>query len=95
MASSVYLLYKVNIANLVRDKVIIVKEFYIQPSEIDRMPFWEYEMVREEISRIMKDRNEQEEQQRADYDPSKYRMKQPKYDMPKPNFSMPKTNFKL
>lgn len=92
MELSVYLLFKVNITNLVRDKVVIVKEFYIQPSEIDRMPMWEYEMVREEIMKHLKEREQENEKQQKGYDPSSYKMpKMPQYKTP----TMPKSNFKM
>lgn len=99
MVLSTYSLFKVNIQNLVRDKVSIVKEYYIQPSEIDRMPFWEYEMFKEEIMKQMKERQEHEERQRADYGTDKF--SPDKYKLPKqpqikaPSMSMPKTNFKM
>lgn len=67
MVLSAYLLFKVNIANLVRDKLIIVKEFFIQPSEIDRMPYWEYETVKEEVHKYLKEKQKQNEQQNDDY----------------------------
>lgn len=68
---------------MVHDKVIIVKEFYIQPSEIDRMPYWEYEMIREEVMKYLKEREQENERQRNDYNPSNYKMpKMPQYKTP-------------
>lgn len=92
MELSGYLLFKVNITNLVHDKVIIVKEFYIQPSEIDRMPYWEYEMIREEVMKYLKEREQENERQRTDYNPSNYKMpKMPQYKTP----TIPKSNYKI
>lgn len=78
MALSIYSLFKIDIQNLVRDKVLIVKKFFIQPSEIDRMPFWEYEMVREQIIKFMDDEAKQHEQQKAEFDSRKNDVKMPK-----------------
>jgi len=40
---------------LVRNKLLICKEYNIQPSELDRMAFYEYEQILEEINIIQKD----------------------------------------
>ena len=45
MESVTYSLFLVDIRNLVRNKLNICKEYHIQPSEIDRMPFYEYEHI--------------------------------------------------
>ena len=53
-----YSLWQVDVKNLVQNKVFICKEYHIQPSEIDRMVFFEYEYLLEYI------RNEQQEQKK-------------------------------
>lgn len=76
-------LWKINIINLVKSKAILAKEYSIQPSEIDNMLMWEYELFLEEIKDLVKESNEQSKKQMED---SKY--KPPK--MPKYNSSPPK-----
>jgi hypothetical protein len=92
MALGVYLLFKVNIENLVRGKLVWSKEFNIQPSEIDRMPYWEYEMLREDIADYMKEKQKQNDQQEKEHSNYHSMMKNPKLpNAPKmPNFSIPK-----
>lgn len=62
-------MYLVDIRNLVRNKLNICKEYHIQPSEIDRMPFFEYEYMLEDINKDIKEQEkrnkEQEKQQQA------------------------------
>ena len=42
----------INLRNLTKNKLFICKEYHIQPSEIDRMQFWEYEWYTDEIKEI-------------------------------------------
>lgn len=94
MALSAYLLFKVNIENLVRGKLVIVKEFYIQPSEIDRMPYWEYETIREDINNYLKEKQKQNDQHEKEYGNHSSMMKNakmPKMQTPQiPKMSMSK-----
>ena len=58
-----------DIRNLVRNKLNICKEYHIQPSEIDRMQFFDYEYMLEEINKDIKEQEkrnkEQEKQQQS------------------------------
>lgn len=59
-------MYLVDIRNLVRNKSSICKEYHIQPSEIDRMQFFEYEFLIEDINKDTKEAAErQKEQEKA------------------------------
>lgn len=62
-------MYLVDIRNLVRNKSSICKEYHIQPSEIDRMQFFEYEFLIEDINKDTKEaekrQKEEEKQQQA------------------------------
>lgn len=62
MAYAVYLMYQVDTGNLVRNKINICREYHIQPSEIDRLPYYEYETYIEEIQEIQKREEEQRKQ---------------------------------
>lgn len=54
---------------MVRNKLNICKEYHIQPSEIDRMQFFDYEYMLEEINKDIKEQEkrnkEQEKQQQS------------------------------
>lgn len=69
MELAIYSLYQVDIRNLVRNKLNICKEYHIQPSEIDRMQFFDYEYMLEEINKDIKEQEkrnkEQEKQQQS------------------------------
>ena len=59
--------------NYVKVKSILAKEFHIQPSELDRMPAWEYELFVKEINQAVKEENErnQKEMDKAGIDKAK------------------------
>lgn len=82
---------------MVRNKLYICKEYHIQPSEIDKMVFFEYEYMLEDIN---KEQKEQEKKNKEDEKKYAALNKTPTYNsmmnnvgrsMPKlPSFSMPK-----
>lgn len=64
MESALYSIWQVDVRNLVRNKLYICKEYHIQPSEIDRLVFFEYEYMLEDIKAEQKEaerRNAEEE----------------------------------
>ena len=103
MESSLYSQFQINIENLVRNKVALVRNFYVQPSEIDRMPYWEYEYFTKFANEMIEEENKQQQEQgEGDYSMesmerrSNRMMKnaQSQYKMPSmpkmPSISMPK-----
>lgn len=76
----------------------LAKEYHIQPSEVDKMMFFEYETFLEEMNIIAKKQQEDAEKQQEQYDsmskditPSSV-MKNAKTQMKAPKISMPKIN---
>lgn len=67
MASSLYSQFQINIENLVRNKVALVRNFHIQPSEIDRMPYWEYEYFTKFANEMIEEENKQQKEGSEDY----------------------------
>lgn len=67
MVSSIYSLFKVDIRNLVLNKVHICRHWHIQPSEIERLSYWEYEMMMKEINDTMKKENKEQEEENGKY----------------------------
>jgi hypothetical protein len=49
-----------DIVNLVRTKAVLSKNFHIQPSELEMMPVWEYELFIEQLNNLAKEENEQQ-----------------------------------
>jgi hypothetical protein len=72
MELSIYLLFKVDIANLVANKVVICKNFNIQPSELERMPFWEYELTFKECEKLAEEEKRRNEEANNDQDSRGY-----------------------
>lgn len=57
----------INLRNLTKNKLFICKEYHIQPSEIDKMQFWEYEWYTDEIKEISKEQEKQQKEQDKQY----------------------------
>ena len=58
----------VNSEELVKRKLFICREYHIQPSEIDRMRYYEYEIILEEIMKNQKEQEKEQEKQHKQYD---------------------------
>ena len=92
---SVIKLFQVRLLNLIKNKVGLAKNFYIAPSEIDRMYYWEYEYMLDEVNNNIKAENERQEKENTKYgDMSpKSMMREARSSMPympkSPSFSMP------
>lgn len=54
---------RVDILDMISIKAQLSKAFSIQPSEIDGMPFWEFELYMKELERLIKEENKQNEAQ--------------------------------
>lgn len=75
---------------MVKSKVGLAKEYHIAPSEVDRMIFFEYEYLLEEINVLQKQQEEQNISQQKEYESMKHSMSHPKMpDMKMPSFTMP------
>ena len=57
----IYGSFKIDIMDLISIKAQLSNSFHIQPSEIDKMPFWELELYLKELERIVKEEKEQNE----------------------------------
>ena len=89
--------FVIDLRNLTKNKLFICKEYHIQPSEIDKMQFWQYEWFTDEIKEITKEeekrQKEQEKQQQSmqsSFNPNTM-MRNMQSSMPKmPSIQMPK-----
>lgn len=87
----IFSLIKIDLVNLIKIKAQLAKEFHIQPSEIDRMQVWEYELFIRLLNELVKEANEEQEAEQGKYSADQY-MKHARGMMPKiPSMpSMPK-----
>ena len=80
-------MFQVDVRSLVTNKLYICKDWHIQPSEIDRMAFFEYEMLRDDIVKHNKEeekrQKEQEEQNNYSKPNVNSMMRQAQQSMPK------------
>lgn len=63
----IFSLFQINIRNLIINKAQLAKNFHIQPSEIDRMMMWEYEMFMQELNEIVKSENKEQQKEMDKY----------------------------
>ena len=61
MASAVYSLFQVDIRNLVRNRVYILKGSGLQPSEYSSWPFYEYEFFISDLNDYIEEENKRNE----------------------------------
>lgn len=71
---------------MVRNKLYICKEYHIQPSEIDVLPFYEYEYILEDIETMQKEQEKEQENQKEMFNDMQSNYKMPSMN----NFNMPK-----
>lgn len=53
---------------MVKNKIYIAREYHIQPSEVDRLQFFEYEIYLEQLNIIAKQQEEENRKQQEEYD---------------------------
>jgi hypothetical protein len=87
VASNLYLLFKISLLNFFKARVILMEKLHVQPSELDRLPYYELEYTVSAYNEILDERNRKEEENtKKDHD--KYNMDSVKSSMTK--FSSPK-----
>ena len=67
-AKIVYDMFRINLENLIKNKIYIAREYHIQPSEIDKIPFYEYEIYLEQMNLIAKKQEEENRKQQEEYE---------------------------
>ena len=68
MDQGVYLMFKVNTRDLVKNNLYICKDYHIQPSEIRKLPYYEYEFILIEIKVIEEKQQEEQEKYNEKFD---------------------------
>ena len=89
--SCIFGLMSLDLTQLIKSKALLAKNFHIQPSEIDLLPMWEYEMFVQFINDAVKTENEEQkrEMEQGEYKNLK-KMANPSYVQKMANSKMPK-----
>ena len=56
-------LFFVDIRHLIYTKSVLLKNFHLLPSEVDRMCYWEYEYLIEDLNKQVKEENDNQQAQ--------------------------------
>lgn len=64
---TIYILFKIDLLRLINNEVALCKNFHIQPSELERKPYWEYEYFIEAVNNNIKEENERAEEESSKY----------------------------
>lgn len=70
--AAIYGLFKLDIINYVKMKAVLAKQFHIQPSEIDILPAWEYELFIKQLNDIVKEENDKQKSEMKKYRVNEY-----------------------
>ena len=60
-------LFSIDLHNFIYIKAMLAKNFHIQPSELERMPGWEYEMFMIELNKAIKEENKKNKEEESKY----------------------------
>lgn len=74
MEQALYSMFRVNLRNLVKNKLWIAKDWHICPSEIDKLVYYEYEWMLEEINDHNKEQEKKSKEEQKQYDSMKQSM---------------------
>lgn len=92
----IFHIFTINLRNLVKNKLFICKEYHIQPSEIDKMQYWQYEWLTDEIKEITKEQEKENERQQKEQESLKSSMNtnsmMRNIQSSMPSFNMPTVN---
>lgn len=64
---AIYKLFFVDVIQQIKLKAAVSKQFHIAPSEIDRMPYWEFEFWMRELNDQVKEENDAQQDQLDKY----------------------------
>ena len=71
MELALYSILTIDVRNLAKNKLHICKEFHYSPEYIDKMPFYEYEWLIEDINEYRK--KEEEERKKQEKEQNSYK----------------------
>ena len=59
----IFSIIKCDLQGLIKLKASLTKEFHIAPSEIDKMPMWEFELYMTQLNEIVKEENDKQKKE--------------------------------
>ena len=69
-------MYQINTRSLVQNKLLLAKNYHLQPSEIDKLQYYEWEAYLEEVNILEKkyqaEQEKQQEEQKAAFNPNSF-----------------------
>lgn len=68
----IFSLWKIDLVGYIKMKAVLSKVFRLQPSEIDIMPFWEYELFVNHLNELVKEENDQQKAEMDKYHVNEY-----------------------
>lgn len=72
MESAVFTLLKTDLVELIKMKAALAKAFHIQPSEVDKMPMWEYEIFVMKLNELVQEENDKQKKEMAKHHVDEY-----------------------
>lgn len=63
---------KMDIMNLIKLKASLSKAFHIQPSEVDAMPMWEFELYVKTLNEMVEEENDKQQKEMDKYHVKEY-----------------------
>lgn len=69
---AIFSLFRINLVENIKIKAALAKQFHIQPSELDKMYFWEYELFIMQINDLVKSENDQQKAEMDKYHVGEY-----------------------
>lgn len=70
--TAIYGLFKLNIIRYIKMKAALAKQFHIQPSEMDILPAWEYELFIKQLNDIVQEENDKQKSEMKKYHVNEY-----------------------
>lgn len=72
MEFCIFSLIKTDLISLVKIKATLAKNFHIQPSEVDNMQMWEFELFINHLNDLVKDENDSQKAEMDKYKVNDY-----------------------
>ena len=63
----VYAIFRIDVEQMYKNFLYICKDYHLQPSEINKMPYYQYELYLEEIKAVQKEQEKENERQEKEH----------------------------
>ena len=89
MEYATYFRFHVDVRNLVKNRLYITKETYVQPSEYESWHYYEYEYFIEDLREYIENENKKNEEENKKYDEASMKSNISKLAGSIPSFKIP------